>query len=67
MEKSITQLENENEKLISALKQVSTHMEEINKILESVSDLISSNDENKAVTDDDVKKLLKKYSKINGH
>ena len=67
MEKSITQLENENEKLISALKQVSTHMEEINKILESVSDLISSNDENKAVTDDDVKKLLKKYSKINSH
>ncbi len=67
MEKSITQLENENEKLISALKQVSAHMEEINKILESVSDLISSDDDNKAVTDDDVKKLLKKYSKINSH
>ena len=56
-------LEAENDRLRKAVKEMSVHMEEIQKILDGLSDIITEEDD-KHVTDEDVIKLLKKYSSL---
>lgn len=59
-------LASENARLREALKKISEHQEEIRKILGGVSDLLATNEQADPtpVTDDDVKELLKKYSRL---
>ena len=56
-------LEAENDRLRKAVKEMSVHMEEIQKILDGLSDILTE-EEDKHVTEEDVKKLLKKYSTL---
>ena len=56
-------LEAENDRLKRAVRDISSHMEEIQKILDGLSDIITEEDD-KHVTDEDVIKLLKKYSSL---
>ena len=59
-------LANENARLLGALRKIKEHNEEIKKILDEVSDLLVTNEQTESapVTDEDVKKLLKKYSRL---
>ncbi len=59
----------ENQRLREALRQIRTKQEEIRQILDGVSDLLAADEEaaeNTPVTDEDVKNLLKKYSRLSG-
>ncbi len=56
-------LEAENAKLRKAIKDISAHMAEIQKIIDGL-DLSPDEKEEKHVTDEDVKNLLKKYSSL---
>lgn len=60
-------LASENARLRSALRKIKEHHAEIQKILDEVSDLLVTNEQtnNAPVTDEDVKQLLKKYSRLN--
>lgn len=66
MDEKIKQLENENSRLKNALKEISIHQAEIQKQLDQIKDLIHADEktDNTHVTDEDVKSLLKKYSRI---
>lgn len=59
-------LASENARLLSALRKIKEHNEEIKKILDEVSDLLVTNEQTESapVTDEDVKQLLKKYSRL---
>ena len=59
-------LANENARLLGALRKIKEHNEEIKKILDEVSDLLVTNEQTDSapVTDEDVKQLLKKYSRL---
>jgi hypothetical protein len=59
-------LASENARLLGALRKIKEHNEEIKKILDEVSDLLATNEQNESapVTDEDVKQLLKKYSRL---
>ena len=59
-------LANENARLLGALRKIKEHNEEIKKILDEVSDLLATNEQTESapVTDEDVKQLLKKYSRL---
>lgn len=59
-------LASENARLLSALRKIKEHNEEIKKILDEVSDLLATNEQTESapVTDEDVKQLLKKYSRL---
>ncbi len=63
MEKTVKQLENENERLKEALREICKHISGIKEAFESVSDLLEKEEECR-VTKEDVKKLLKKYSSL---
>ena len=63
MEKTSAQLEAENERLRNALVDIKLHMEAVEKIFGDISDLFEEREEG-AVTDEDVKNLLKKYSAL---
>lgn len=56
----------ENARLLGALRKIKEHNEEIKKILDEVSDLLVTNEQTESapVTDEDVKQLLKKYSRL---
>ncbi|WP_316631874.1 hypothetical protein [uncultured Ruminococcus sp.] len=60
-------LASENARLLGALRKIKEHNDEIQKILDEVSDLLVTNEQTEAapVTDEDVKQLLKKYSRLN--
>lgn len=67
MEEKIRQLEEENSRLREALRAVAHHQQEIQALLDGVKDLLAvpeSSGEKAHVTDDDVKNLLKKYSRL---
>ncbi|MCR5652499.1 MAG: hypothetical protein K6F88_01720 [Ruminococcus sp.] len=63
MEKTSAQLEAENERLRNALVDIKLHMEAVEKIFGDISDLFEEREEG-AVTDEDVRNLLKKYSAL---
>ena len=60
-------LASENARLLGALRKIKELNDEIQKILDEVSDLLVTNEQTEAapVTDEDVKQLLKKYSRLN--
>ena len=66
MDERINELERENLRLLEALRRISEHQKEIQKILDGISDILYRDDraEGSHVTDEDVKSLLKKYSRI---
>ena len=59
-------LASENARLREALKKIAEHQAQIQKILDDVSDLLRANEQTESapVTDEDVKELLKKYSRL---
>ncbi|MBQ6335595.1 MAG: hypothetical protein IJI50_00025 [Ruminococcus sp.] len=59
-------LASENARLREALKKIAEHQAQIQKILDGVSDLLRANEQTESapVTDEDVKELLKKYSRL---
>ena len=59
-------LASENARLLGAQRKIKKHNEEIKKILDEVSDLLVTNEQTESapVTDEDVKQLLKKYSRL---
>lgn len=59
-------LASENARLREALKKIAEHQAQIQKILDGVSDLLRANEQTDSapVTDEDVKELLKKYSRL---
>ena len=58
--------EHENIRLREALRKIREHQAEIQRILSEVDDLLKTGEEaeNTPVTDEDVKNLLKKYSRL---
>ena len=59
-------LASENARLLGALRKIKEHNDEIQRILNEVSDLLATNEQTESapVTDEDVKELLKKYSRL---
>jgi negative regulator of sigma E activity len=59
-------LASENARLLGALRKIKEHNDEIKKILNEVSDLLATKEQTESapVTDEDVKELLKKYSRL---
>ena len=66
MEEKIRQLEHDNDRLKKALREISAHQAEINKQLDGIQDLLMETVEtdNTPVTEEDLKSLLKKYSRL---
>jgi len=67
MEEMLRQLEEENNRMRETLLAIEHHQQEIEKLIDSVRHLLETPDEdgeNAHVTDDDVKNLLKKYSRL---
>ncbi len=62
----MSDIEKENARLREALKAIAKAQEEIQKALDGVSDLLREEEKSESVpvTDDDVKALLKKYSRL---
>ncbi len=65
-DKMLKQLEHDNERLKKALREISAHQTEIRKLIDEVQDLLTENEQtdNTPVTEEDVKSLLKKYSRL---
>lgn len=66
MEEKIRQLEHDNDRLKKALREISAHQAEINKQLDDIQDLLMETVEtdNTPVTEENLKSLLKKYSRL---
>ena len=66
MDEMMLQLEQENERMKNALKEIAAYQAEIQNQLDEISDLLYEDeaDENAPVTEEDVKSLLKKYSRL---
>lgn len=66
MEDNIKQLEHDNARLKKALKEIAVHQAEIQKQLDEINDLLHAEEKTDVtpVTDEDVKSLLKKYSRL---
>lgn len=66
MDEMMLQLEQENERMKNALKEIAAYQAEIQDQLDEISDLLYEDeaDENAPVTEEDVKSLLKKYSRL---
>ena len=66
MEEKIRQLEHDNDRLKKALREISAHQAEINKQLDGIQDLLMEavETDNTPVTEEDLKSLLKKYSRL---
>ena len=62
----LEQLEQENERMKQALKDITAYQAEIQNVLDEVQDLLyeEEQNENAPVTEDDVISLLKKYSRL---
>lgn len=67
MEDNMMALAGENARLTEALRKISEHHAQIQKIIDGVSDLLVTEERVEAahVTEEDVKQLLKKYSRLN--
>ena len=63
MEKTLTQLKSDNEKLAQALRRIKDHIKDIEKEYDEINALLLEDSES-PVTDNDVKNLLKKYSRL---
>lgn len=67
-EKTVDTLAAENEKLRRAVIKIKIHMEQIEEILEDLGELCEEagpdDGESAAATDDEIKDLLKKYSRL---
>lgn len=65
-DEKLKQLEHDNARLKNALREISVHQTEIRKLLDGVHDLLYANEQTDStpVTDEDVKSLLKKYSRL---
>ena len=63
MEKTLTQLKSDNEKLAQALRRIRDHIKDIEQEYDEISTLLLEDSES-PVTDSDVKNLLKKYSRL---
>ncbi len=61
---NIINLEAENAELREALIEISAHIDAINEIIDGLSDLLVDLSDDKHVTNEDVKSLLKKYSAL---
>lgn len=66
MDEKMKQLEYDNVRLKRALKEIAVHQAEIQKQLNEINDLlhVEEKTDNTPVTDEDVKSLLKKYSRL---
>lgn len=64
VEEEINRLKEENGKLRAALRDIKAHIEDINGLFEKLSDIISDIDAGAPATDDEIKDLLKRYSRI---
>lgn len=67
MDEMLLQLEEENNRMRETLLAIEHHQQEIEELIDSVRDLLETPEEdgeNAHVTDDDVKNLLKKYSRL---
>lgn len=64
MEKTVSELQSENERLRTALEQISNHLIEIQKLFDQVSDLLKTADNDAPLTNEGVKNLLQKYSRL---
>ena len=62
----IKQLEHDNARLKKALTEIAARQAEIQKQLDDIQDLLHTEEQsdNTPVTDEDVKSLLKKYSRL---
>ncbi|MBR6918646.1 MAG: hypothetical protein IKN38_10740 [Clostridia bacterium] len=63
-EEEIARLKDENGKLRSALRDIKAHLDDIDKLFEELSDIMDEIDAGAPATDDEIKGLLKKYSRI---
>ena len=63
---TLHKLEKENARMKKTLKEISAHQTEIRKLLDEVQDLLVEEEhiDNTPVTEEDVKSLLKKYSRL---
>ncbi len=67
MEDKIKQLESENARLRDALKKMTEHCEAVMRVTDEIKDLLEKDKtaaDDAHVTDEDVKNLLKKYSRL---
>lgn len=66
MDEKIKQLEHENDRLKKALRVIAEHQAEIQKQLDEIKDLLFTEEpaDNTPVTEEDVRSLLKKYSRL---
>ena len=67
MEDKIKQLESENARLRDALKKMTEHCEAALRVTDEIKDLLEKDKtaaDDAHVTDEDVKNLLKKYSRL---
>ena len=66
MDEKMKQLAHDNARLKKALKEIAVHQAEIQKQLDEIHDLlyVNENSDNTPVTEEDVKSLLKKYSRL---
>ena len=64
--KELETLRHDNHRLCEALREIAKRTEEINEILKGVRDLttVAEPDRKTPVTDEEVKDLLKKYSRL---
>lgn len=65
--KELETLRHDKQRLCEALREIAKKLDEINGILDGVSDLtvVKEPERHAPVTDEEVKNLLKKYSRIN--
>ena len=63
-EETINRLKDENGKLRAALRDIKAHLEDMDKLFEELSDVISDSNAGAPATDDEIKDLLKRYSRI---
>ncbi len=64
--KELERLKHDNQRLCEALREITKRVEEIDALLKGVRDLtvVSEPEHQAPVTEDDVKSLLKKYSRL---
>ncbi len=66
MEENLRELQHENTRLRETLRKIAEHHSEIQKLLDEIGDLLKTEEpaESTPVTEEDVKQLLKKYSRL---
>lgn len=66
MEDKIKQLDSENARLRDALKKITEHCEAVMRVTDEIKDILDKDNTaaDVPVTDEDVKNLLKKYSRL---